>query len=338
MSAAPASLLGRPYFMDAVVEHGEEVGRHLGFPTANLSIAAEKCLPAPGVYAMWVRVDGEWRAAATNVGYRPTFGGDRLTVEAFLLDFAGDMYDSEVRAAFVERLREERAYTTVDELVAQIGRDVEQVRALLTQEPAPAALTRFGCRMSVAGEQVFGIVVVVDAVPLEEEVVVLAGRMHAAVAQFVDAATAMDASLDWSGIGMLTCAHWLTVATGVDLWNAREALRVGHALARTAHSSTLHSSKEDCPSTRSARSPTSRMPKMKRPGSSSQCRRPARSCRGSAGSTAAPSRSMTRTAQRCSGRAVGWCRGGSTTTGCSPCTPRCHPRRVAWCSTPSNRR
>ena len=123
--------------MDAVVEHGEEVGRHLGFPTANLSIAAEKCLPASGVYAMWVRVDGEWRAAATNVGYRPTFGGDRLTVEAFLLDFAGDLYDQEVRAAFVERLREERGYPAVDELVAQIGRDVEQVRALLTQEPPP---------------------------------------------------------------------------------------------------------------------------------------------------------------------------------------------------------
>jgi riboflavin kinase/FMN adenylyltransferase len=131
------SLLGRPYFMDAVVEHGEEVGRHLGFPTANLSIAATKCLPAPGVYAMWVHVDGQWRAAATNVGYRPTFGGDRLTVEAYLLDFAGDLYDREVRAAFVERLREERAYSAVDDLVAQIGRDVEQVRALLRQEPPP---------------------------------------------------------------------------------------------------------------------------------------------------------------------------------------------------------
>jgi riboflavin kinase/FMN adenylyltransferase len=132
-----ASLLGRLHFMDAVVEHGEEVGRHLGFPTANLCIATEKCLPAPGVYAMWVRVDGEWRAAATNVGYRPTFGGDRLTVEAFLLDFSGDLYGREVRAAFVERLREERAYPSVDELVTQIGRDVEQVRVLLSQEPPP---------------------------------------------------------------------------------------------------------------------------------------------------------------------------------------------------------
>jgi riboflavin kinase / FMN adenylyltransferase len=134
--AGAAPLLGRSYFMDARVEHGEEVGRHLGFPTANLSIGPEKCLPEPGVYAMWVRVDDAWHMAATNVGYRPTFGGDRLTVEAFLLDFSADLYDREVRAVFVERLREERKYTSIDELVAQIGRDVEQVRSRLTGPPA----------------------------------------------------------------------------------------------------------------------------------------------------------------------------------------------------------
>ncbi len=135
--AAAAALLGRPFFMDAVVEHGEEVGRHLGFPTANLSIAAEKCLPAPGVYSMWVRVDETWHAAATNVGYRPTFGGDRLTVEAYLLDFSGDLYGRPVRAAFVDRLREERSYVSVDELVAQIGRDVDEVRGVLADAAPP---------------------------------------------------------------------------------------------------------------------------------------------------------------------------------------------------------
>lgn len=135
--AGAGVLLGRLHFMDAVVEHGQEVGRHLGFPTANLSIAAEKCLPASGVYAMWVRVDGAWHAAATNVGYRPTFGGDRLTVEAFLLDYSGDLYGREVRAVFVERLREERAYAPVEELVAQIGRDVEQVRTVLSGVTPP---------------------------------------------------------------------------------------------------------------------------------------------------------------------------------------------------------
>jgi riboflavin kinase/FMN adenylyltransferase len=138
--AGAASLLGRPYFIDARVEHGEEVGRHLGFPTANLSIAPDKCLPAPGVYAMWVRVDGVWHPAATNVGYRPTFGGDRLTVEAYLLDFSGDLYDRDVRAVFVDRLREERTYPNVEELVAQIATDVEDVRALLGRGAPPAQL------------------------------------------------------------------------------------------------------------------------------------------------------------------------------------------------------
>jgi riboflavin kinase/FMN adenylyltransferase len=135
--AAAAGLLGRSHFMDAHVEHGEEVGRRLGFPTANLSIAANKCLPASGVYAMWVHVDGTWRPAATNVGYRPTFGGDRLTVEAFLLDFTGDLYGKEVRAVFVERLREERSYPNVEELVVQIGKDVDQVRAVLAKASPP---------------------------------------------------------------------------------------------------------------------------------------------------------------------------------------------------------
>jgi riboflavin kinase / FMN adenylyltransferase len=135
--AGAATLLGRAYFMDAVVEHGEEVGRRLGFPTANLSITAEKCLPAPGVYGMWVRVQRTWHPAATNVGYRPTFGGDRLTVEAFLLDFSGDLYGCEVRAMFMQRLREERAYASVEELVAQIGRDVEQVRVSLSGAAPP---------------------------------------------------------------------------------------------------------------------------------------------------------------------------------------------------------
>ena len=176
----------------------------------------------------------------------------------------------------------------------------------------------------------------VDAVPLEEEVVVLAGRMHAAVAQFVDAATAMDASLEWSGIGMLTCAHWLTVATGVDLWNTREALRVGHALVELPliHAAFV-AGRLSFDKVRALTHVATA--EDERPGSGSRWRRRARSCRASAGSTADPSRSMTRTARRCNGRAVDLCRGGSTTTGCSPCTPRCHPRRVAWCSTPSNR-
>jgi len=132
--------LGHAYFIDAWVEHGEKVGRRIGFPTANLAITPGKCLPARGVYAMWLKVRGEWHMAATNVGYRPTFGGDRLTVEAFLLDFDGDIYRERVRAAFVARLRDERRYPDADALAAQIARDVEQTRRILQRTPAPASL------------------------------------------------------------------------------------------------------------------------------------------------------------------------------------------------------
>jgi riboflavin kinase/FMN adenylyltransferase len=132
--------LGYPYFVDAWVEHGEQVGRRIGYPTANLAITGGKCLPARGVYAMWLKAKGEWHMAATNVGYRPTFGGDRLTVEAFLLDFDGDIYRERVRAAFVARLREERAYPSAEALTVQIALDVEETRRLLQAQSPPAGL------------------------------------------------------------------------------------------------------------------------------------------------------------------------------------------------------
>ena len=137
--AAAARLLGRPHMVQGTVERGEGVGRGLGFPTANLATAAQSCLPATGVYATWLAIDGHWHAAATNVGYRPTFGGDRLTVEAFVLDFEGDLYDRHTAVAFSARLREERAFGAVADLVEQIGRDVAAVRELSLTSGPPAA-------------------------------------------------------------------------------------------------------------------------------------------------------------------------------------------------------
>jgi riboflavin kinase / FMN adenylyltransferase len=137
---AAARLLGRPYFLDSWVQHGAKRGTRLGFPTANLAITPNKCLPARGIYAMWVLVQGEWQAAATSVGYNPTFGGDHLTVEAYLLDFTGDIYRERLRAAFIARLREERAYPTAAELSAQIERDVGAARRELEKHPAPTEL------------------------------------------------------------------------------------------------------------------------------------------------------------------------------------------------------
>jgi riboflavin kinase/FMN adenylyltransferase len=132
--------LGAPFFADAWIEHTDSVDRSEGHPSAHLAITPGKCLPARGVYATWLKVRGRWRMAAVNVGYGPTFGHDRLTVEALLLDFEGDLYRQTVRAAFVARLREERRFGGVEELGAQIGRDIEQARVALSTAGPPEAL------------------------------------------------------------------------------------------------------------------------------------------------------------------------------------------------------
>jgi riboflavin kinase/FMN adenylyltransferase len=136
--AGAAHLLGRAYTVDGIVERGNGVGRRLGFPTANLSVEAGKCLPALGIYASWLRVRGRWHPAATSVGYRPTFGGDRLTVEAHILDFDADIYDEWVRLAFSDRLREERMYADEASLIAQMHRDIAQTRRRLSGLSPPA--------------------------------------------------------------------------------------------------------------------------------------------------------------------------------------------------------
>ena len=130
--AAAARLLGRPHAVRGLVIHGEQRGRTLGFPTANLSPRLEGFIPADGVYAGWLTVDGERLPAAISVGNNPTFDGvpDRQ-VEAHVLDRDLDLYDTTVEVSFVSRIRGMEKFDGVDALVAQIGRDVLQVRALL---------------------------------------------------------------------------------------------------------------------------------------------------------------------------------------------------------------
>jgi len=135
-----AGLLGHHYFLDGTVERGDRIGWRLGFPTANLGVEPGKCLPELGIYSTWIRVRGEWRVAASSIGYRPTFGGDRLTVEAHLLDFDGDIYGERVRLAFVHRLREERFYPNEAALIAQMRLDVAETRRLLETAEPPSEL------------------------------------------------------------------------------------------------------------------------------------------------------------------------------------------------------
>jgi riboflavin kinase/FMN adenylyltransferase len=125
--------LGAPFQLRGPVVHGDKRGRTLGYPTANLVPEPGLVYPAHGVYACRAGVEhgGGWRwwPAATNVGVRPTFvTGRGLLVEAFLLDFDGDLYGRELRLEFLSRLRGELRFDSVDELIEQMARDVEETR------------------------------------------------------------------------------------------------------------------------------------------------------------------------------------------------------------------
>jgi riboflavin kinase / FMN adenylyltransferase len=117
--------LGAPFMLEGEVVEGDRRGRALGFPTANLVPDDALIIPGHGVYAAFA--DG--RPAAVNVGVRPTFDTGRgLLVEAFLIDFDGDLYGRNLRVAFVERLRGERRFAGTEELIAQMHRDVAEAR------------------------------------------------------------------------------------------------------------------------------------------------------------------------------------------------------------------
>ena len=128
--ATAAELLGRPHEVRGVVEIGDRRGRELGYPTANVAVPDDILLPAPGIYAGWY---GGQQAAAISVGRRPTFkdGGAPVVLEAYLLDFSGDLYGQQARVSFVSRLRDEERYDSIEELTRQMALDVEATRSAL---------------------------------------------------------------------------------------------------------------------------------------------------------------------------------------------------------------
>ena len=126
---AANTMLGRPYEVRGVVVDGDKRARDLGFPTANLRVPDDICIPADGIYAGWyARPDGAPQAAAISLGRRPTFydDADRSLLEAHVLDFDGDLYGEVARVLFVARLRDELKFDSVDALVAQMSVDVER--------------------------------------------------------------------------------------------------------------------------------------------------------------------------------------------------------------------
>lgn len=123
--------LGRPYRVSGIVVKGQQMGRTLGFPTANLDHWTEQLLPDNGVYATYAWLDDVRYVAATNVGVRPTVNGAALTVEAHLLDFDADIYGRTLRLEFITRIRPEMKFSGLDALKAEIQADVQRVRQLL---------------------------------------------------------------------------------------------------------------------------------------------------------------------------------------------------------------
>ncbi|MSQ47125.1 MAG: bifunctional riboflavin kinase/FAD synthetase [Deltaproteobacteria bacterium] len=123
-------LLGRPYAVSGRVEKGFQRGRTIGFPTANLRPRADLLLPN-GVYAVRVEVGDTHVPGVANVGVTPTFGVNKRTIEAHLFDFSADLYGQRVRVSFIEHLRGEQKFPSIQELVRQIHHDAQQARAIL---------------------------------------------------------------------------------------------------------------------------------------------------------------------------------------------------------------
>lgn len=128
-----ARLLGRLYALSGEVVHGARRGRCIGFPTANIEVPHGRVVPANGVYATYALLGGERYLSVTNIGVRPSFDHGARSIEAHLLDFERDIYGQRLKIEFVARLRDERRFADVGELIAQIGRDVEMARQILDE-------------------------------------------------------------------------------------------------------------------------------------------------------------------------------------------------------------
>ncbi len=125
-------LAGRYLSLIAPVITGAGRGTGLGFPTANLDISPEQALPADGVYATWTYIDDTCYQSVTNIGRRPTFNSGQRTVEVYILDYHSELYGQEIRVDVIERIRDEKKFSTTDDLVKQVAEDVKQTSAILS--------------------------------------------------------------------------------------------------------------------------------------------------------------------------------------------------------------
>ncbi|CAN5250338.1 bifunctional riboflavin kinase/FAD synthetase [soil metagenome] len=127
-----AKFLGRYYILNGTVVHGDKRGRRIGYPTANIQIdMSKKVIPKKGVYAVWLRVDGEYHPGMMNIGKRPTFEGEELTMEVHIFSFNNDIYGKEVQIQFVDRIRDEQQFEGIEQLKKQLGQDRSESENIL---------------------------------------------------------------------------------------------------------------------------------------------------------------------------------------------------------------
>ena len=122
---------GRYFSFTGKVVQGEQRGRKLGFPTANLDVHPRQALPPFGIYATLAHIGGKTYQSVTNIGIRPTFTEGRRTIEVYILDFDKDIYGKELKVDFIEKLRDEKKFSSADELIKQMAEDVKQGREIL---------------------------------------------------------------------------------------------------------------------------------------------------------------------------------------------------------------
>ena len=128
-----ARLLGRNHSLSGKVVVGDQRGRTLGFPTANIEVYSGLLWPGDGIYATWAYFGGQRHLSATSIGVRPTFGLTQRLVEVYVMDFSGDLYGQPMSVEFVEKIRSQETFADIDALIARIEQDVADSRAVLAQ-------------------------------------------------------------------------------------------------------------------------------------------------------------------------------------------------------------
>jgi riboflavin kinase/FMN adenylyltransferase len=137
------TLLGYPYSTEGTVVHGDGRGKHIGIPTANLSVWEKKLLPSEGVYAAFIYINKKRFPTVVSIGFRPTFYEipEQQTIEAHILNFSDQIYGMKIKLQFISRLREEKKFRSVKELMKQVRKDISDAEEALSNDTTPTDIS-----------------------------------------------------------------------------------------------------------------------------------------------------------------------------------------------------